>query len=282
MLSRHQYLWTAIFITIFVSTSVLGQFTCKDFLSPKTLMTDGTRLGTIVYPLAGNKYPPNQNCEWDIETAISGSVVKLKITSSNLQDIDIRGECSMDYVDIFDWKYGDRDFLGRFCGSQSGQIYESTGQKMTVQFTSNVAAEFSGFSASYQAVEERGDELDSSTTIILAICIPVGVLLIVLTIPFSWKMFKLYRQKHTRNTDPNQGQGVQLTENDNRAYSDYSFHHAQLGLVSPGERSYGIQHNFPPPAYDSLEYSNLPPQPPPYEQVIKEMVSEDRRDESNT
>ncbi|KAH9513780.1 Deleted in malignant brain tumors 1 protein [Bulinus truncatus] len=207
MLNKNLFSWSIAILMLDIIYSVNCQSKCDDFYSPKTLTTDGTRLGTLVFPLSGGKYKPNQDCKWNIQTSTSGMVVKLQITSSDLQGPDIHGDCNSDYVDIFDVKNGENLFLGRFCSSESGRLYESTGQKMVVSFTSNTAAEFSGFTASFQAVIERGNELDSHSTMLLAICIPVGVILLVLTIPLSWKIMKVYRQKSSSNRASSQRQG---------------------------------------------------------------------------
>lgn len=276
--------------------------TCTEFSSPMTFTTDASRTGTFQFPNSGNKYKANEKCDWSISAESPDMIIKLQITLSNLEGKDIYGECSRDYVDIFNRIDGEDVFMNRFCGSQTG-IYQSSGPVMIVRFMSNDVFQFYGFSAKYQAIErETSDGLSSRSTIVLAICIPVAVILLAMTIPFIWGIVKLYkRRKASRasrlvNSIPPQGRIVprDLRPNQRNLPRDSN----SLNIITGADYSYDIYNEpfqvrmplevgdhfrcvTPPPAYDSICYDSASfgndgqaTSPPPYEQIFKSRMEQ--------
>ncbi|CAL1542186.1 unnamed protein product [Lymnaea stagnalis] len=268
--------------------------TCTDFSSPMAFTTIASRTGTFQFPNSGVKYKANEKCDWSITSESPDMIIKLQITLSNLEGKDIYGECNRDYVDIFNRINGEDVFLNRFCGYQTG-VYQSSGPVMVVRFMSNEAFEFSGFSAKYQAVKgETTDGLSSHNTTILAICIPVAVVLLAMTVPFTWGMVKLYKRRRASSAPrlvdsippqgrivPRRPQPYQRNTHSSSHISTgadygYDIYNEPYQVHMPLEFEDNLRSVTPPPAYDSICYDSanfgndgLPTSPPPYEQVLK-------------
>ncbi|GFR75907.1 inactive serine protease PAMR1 [Elysia marginata] len=168
---------------------------CNEFLSPKKLVTSGSSVDLIRLPLRGNKYSRNQLCEWIIECK-EGEVIQLEVQKCSIQDRDIHGECNQDYVNVFDVRQGESYFLDRFCGTDAGMVYQSTGTTLIVRFFSDNVYEYEGFFLSYAAKSaESSDGASHDLTVQLAVGIPVGILVIVMVVVFSVVMCRLYRKR---------------------------------------------------------------------------------------
>ncbi|KAK3721443.1 hypothetical protein RRG08_021178 [Elysia crispata] len=94
-------------------TSECQRIYCNEFLSPKKLITRGSRVDVIQLPLRGDKYSRNQLCEWVIECKEAETIV-LEVKMCSIQDRDIHGQCNKDYVNIFDVRNGETVFMDRF------------------------------------------------------------------------------------------------------------------------------------------------------------------------
>ncbi|BFZ11000.1 hypothetical protein BsWGS_14038 [Bradybaena similaris] len=285
---------------------VVGQ-DCTEFTSPRLIETNRAVEGTIYMPQSGSKYKSNQMCQWTIETE-AGYCIQLDVISCTLEGKDIHGECSNDYVDVFD-SIDDNDiFIGRFCGTDQGKSFKTASSKMIVRFQSNQKYEYSGFRASFQSVVPDDSDNESNDTRIMSMAVGIsvgvfGLLMIILAV----LLIVRYRRKKAASRTNSQA----AASNQNNYHPDVGLpgghppsdpsHCANRygtpihlradghGDVNPHIRNellpavtlssvHGDPRNFrsvtPPPAYDSLDFANsgynrMSLSPPPYDTVVK-------------
>ena len=109
----------------------MGNGKTREIISPK-------------YPL---HYPTSTKCTWTISTD-PGNVISIKF-------IDFETEPINDVVDIRDGATTTDQLLGRLSGVNTGRTFISTGSKVTIKFTSDLANGRRGF----KAIIRGGNEL---------------------------------------------------------------------------------------------------------------------------
>ncbi|XP_064190205.1 cubilin [Anguilla rostrata] len=115
--------------------------------------------GTISSPNYPNLYPHSRVCHWRISVP-HGRRVTLTINDLRLED---HGRCLYDYVDVINGLAPNAPHLQRFCGTVSaGTQVRSTGNTMTVVFSTDASVSNGGFTADYSSDEaaECGGILD--------------------------------------------------------------------------------------------------------------------------
>lgn len=95
-------------------------------------------------PLYMKGYPPNTECIWEIR-AESGYHVGL--TFEDRFNIETTTNCSKDYLEVFDFVNDDWTSLGRRCGRNVPEPFNSTAEKMKVIFRSDSSSTAEGFKA---------------------------------------------------------------------------------------------------------------------------------------
>lgn len=185
-------------LSLFLAFSDAQVQYCNEFLSPAKLVARTSVVDLIRLPLKVNLYSRNQLCEWIIECK-EGEIIQLEVLECSIQDRDIYGECNKDYVNVFDVQNGESHFMQRFCGTNKGMIYRSTGTTMIIRFISDNVYEYKGFRMSYTAKSaETSDGMSSDFKVQLGVGIPVGVLLAV-TITLFIVFIYCQHRKRRRN-----------------------------------------------------------------------------------
>ncbi|XP_066539114.1 cubilin [Hoplias malabaricus] len=106
--------------------------------------------GTISSPNYPNLYPHSRVCHWKI-TVPSGRRVTLTFNDLRLED---HGSCVFDYVEVFNGLVSNAPRLQRFCGTvPAGTQVKSSGNTMTVVFSTDSSVSNGGFTADYSSDE---------------------------------------------------------------------------------------------------------------------------------
>ncbi|KAI4871253.1 hypothetical protein NFI96_019773 [Prochilodus magdalenae] len=109
-----------------------------------------TATGTISSPNYPNLYPHNRVCRWSI-TVPQGRRVTLTFNDLRLED---HGNCLFDYVEVINGLAPNSPRLQRFCGTApAGTQVESSGNTMTVIFSTDSSVSNGGFTADYSSDE---------------------------------------------------------------------------------------------------------------------------------
>lgn len=95
-------------------------------------------------PKVGNDYPSNTECIWEIRADVGYHV---GVVFYNGFFIELSENCTKDYVELFDFVNDEWKSLGRKCGRDVPQPFNSTAQKMKVVFHSDEQSNGEGFSA---------------------------------------------------------------------------------------------------------------------------------------
>ncbi|RUS77209.1 hypothetical protein EGW08_015036 [Elysia chlorotica] len=282
---------------------------CNEFISPKKLITQGSSVNAIRLPTRGNQYSRNQLCEWIIECQ-EGETIVLEVKECSIQARDILGQCNKDYVNIFDVRNGETVFMERFCGTDTGMVYQSSGSTMILRFFSDDVYEYNGFTITYRA--EKADRSSGSSrdiTMQLAVGIPVGILVTLVVALFTAVVCRIYHKRknsHTSylsNTASSSSAPPLTVYRDQAAGPEHLSNSAgAIGAGGPrvsgrGPPSWGMYRgqgyesgegqdfplqvalpedlegegrSSPPPTYESLGYEDGAMTPPPYDAVVKE------------
>ena len=117
-------------------------------------------LASYQYPLP---YSNDVSCSWTIEVPV-GYNINLTFHAFDLQQSQ---DCQKDYVLIkqakYSWQTGDiLTDSPRFCGSSLPAAIQSNHTKMNLDFVADSSGRYSGFHASYTAVEDRKSALIAS------------------------------------------------------------------------------------------------------------------------
>ncbi|GFO46211.1 cephalotocin receptor 1, partial [Plakobranchus ocellatus] len=170
---------------------------CNEFISPKRLTAKSSIVDVIKLPIRGTFYSRNQLCEWRI-SCDEGEVIQLQVIDCSIQDRDIRGQCNRDYVNIYDIRDEEQFFIARFCGTEKGMVYRSTGTQMIVQFFSDDVYEYGGIRLSYTSQRaESSDGLSKDMTVQLAVGIPVGVLVTLSCVLTAIIVYRIHRKRRS-------------------------------------------------------------------------------------
>ncbi|KAI1888819.1 hypothetical protein AGOR_G00172680 [Albula goreensis] len=106
--------------------------------------------GTISSPNYPNLYPHSRVCHWRI-TVPPGRRVTLTINDLRLED---HSTCYFDYVDVINGVVPNAPHLQRFCGTvPAGTQVKSSGNTMTVIFSTDASVSNGGFTADYSSNE---------------------------------------------------------------------------------------------------------------------------------
>ncbi|XP_017555843.2 cubilin [Pygocentrus nattereri] len=107
--------------------------------------------GTISSPNYPNLYPHNRVCHWRI-TVPQGRRVTLTFNDLRLEE---HGSCAFDYVEVRNGLASNAPRIQRFCGTvPAGTEVKSSGNTMTVIFSTDSSVSNGGFTADYKSDEE--------------------------------------------------------------------------------------------------------------------------------
>lgn len=95
----------------------------------------------------GGKYAPNMECIWTIRADNGYHIGMSFINRFNLEKSD---NCSKDYVEFMDRINDEWVSMGRVCGKDAPQVFNSTGSLMRVIFRSDSSVEGDGFTLKWQ------------------------------------------------------------------------------------------------------------------------------------
>ncbi|KAG8232962.1 hypothetical protein J437_LFUL018813, partial [Ladona fulva] len=104
--------------------------------------------GEIFSPQYPKAYPNNAECVWEISVADGYHIGLIFINRFQLEQSQ---NCAHDYIEVFDFKNDDWLSLGKVCGRDISNSYNSTGKQMKVIFRSNDAVTGDGFTAQWNA-----------------------------------------------------------------------------------------------------------------------------------
>ena len=99
-------------------------------------------------------YGPNLHCQW-LLTARSGYIIRLRFKEFELENEKL---CAYDYVIIRDGSNSTSPLIERLCGHgspNSSREFVSTGNRMWIQFRSDVTTQRKGFIAEYSRLRNR-------------------------------------------------------------------------------------------------------------------------------
>ena len=99
----------------------------------------GGSVREIISPKYPLHYPTNTKCTWAISTD-AGNVISITF-------VDFETEPINDVVDIRDGAKSTDQLMGRLSGARTGRTFISTGSKITIKFTSDLANARRGFKA---------------------------------------------------------------------------------------------------------------------------------------
>ncbi|XP_051680289.2 scavenger receptor cysteine-rich domain-containing protein DMBT1 isoform X4 [Oryctolagus cuniculus] len=120
-----------------VTTTVGPSSNCGGFLYNAT--------GSFSSPSYPGYYPNNALCVWEIAVP-SGYLINLGFSQLRLEQ---HSYCDFDYVEIFDGSLNS-SLLGKIC-NDSGQIFTTSSNRMTVLFRSDISVQNTGFLAWYNS-----------------------------------------------------------------------------------------------------------------------------------
>lgn len=112
---------------------------------------------TISPPMGDYGYKQNVNCKWMI-VAPAGHVVQLSFTSFHLESSN---GCYFDSVTVFDGYVNDTHRqsrarpMGNFCGTSIPPVIISSGNVLSVVFTTDDSTTADGFLATYNFINGR-------------------------------------------------------------------------------------------------------------------------------
>ncbi|XP_046466404.1 cubilin [Neodiprion pinetum] len=104
-----------------------------------------TPTGVISSPNYPNNYPRNRNCEWLIQMPPNHHV---NLTFTEF-DVEHTGNCTDDYVRIYDGSTRDAPILGSYCGNSNPPTQISYDNELLVVLRSDSYVTSKGFSATY-------------------------------------------------------------------------------------------------------------------------------------
>ncbi|XP_078576388.1 uncharacterized protein LOC144862022 isoform X1 [Branchiostoma floridae x Branchiostoma japonicum] len=97
-------------------------------------------------------YDNGMDCEWEISVS-DGNYVYMEFTSFELESASSSsGTCNYDHVEIYDGLSNDAPLLAKLCGDELPKPIQSTGNRVSVQFKSDVSITKDGFEMRYYAV----------------------------------------------------------------------------------------------------------------------------------
>ncbi|XP_069688891.1 cubilin [Periplaneta americana] len=108
------------------------------------------RQGSIQSPNYPLLYPTSRSCLWVILGG-PGTVVQLTWYTFQLERGNYRGKCFFDKVSVFDNSSTPEHggLMGEYCGTTLPPILTTTGNVMTIAFSTDVSGSYEGFSARY-------------------------------------------------------------------------------------------------------------------------------------
>lgn len=101
-----------------------------------------------------DNYKSNIQCRW-LLTARSGHVIRLRFKEFDLENEKL---CGYDYVSIRDGRNSTSSLLGRVCGqgsSGSQRDFISTGNRMWIEFRTDLTTQKKGFIAEYSRLRKK-------------------------------------------------------------------------------------------------------------------------------
>ncbi|XP_040182163.1 suppressor of tumorigenicity 14 protein [Rana temporaria] len=123
----------------------------------KTTLCGGTirdASGQISTPFFPAHYPPNRECEWDIQVP-EGQFVKIRFQLFYLYEPGVSiTSCPKDYVEVNNQRY---------CGERSPFVVSNNSSKITVKFRSDQSNTDTGFTAQYLSYEPKNPCPDQFT-----------------------------------------------------------------------------------------------------------------------
>ncbi|KAK3572019.1 hypothetical protein QTP86_022249 [Hemibagrus guttatus] len=108
------------------------------------------------------KYDSYLNCLWTIAVD-SNKAVNLSFTTFDLEFSTSNG-CSYDYVKIYDGDSVNYPLVGTYCGNVIPAAFVSSSHFLTVHFVTDGSVAFSGFNATYRAVDRLCGGIYNVTT----------------------------------------------------------------------------------------------------------------------
>lgn len=107
--------------------------------------------GTIRFPFEGN-YHARSRCAWLFFGDYS-KVLNLTFTRFDLEAADDSGECTKDFLQMYDGVNSQSPVLGRFCGNTSLGSIISSDKMLYMFFSSNNNTESSGFELNWKMID---------------------------------------------------------------------------------------------------------------------------------
>ena len=114
------------------------------FLDCTTVLTDST--GTFSSPLYPRKYPIDTKCNTRIESK-EGLNIEVNFKFFNIES---SGDCTKDFLAIYDGPNTEAKLLGKFCGNDSPGKIISAGNILLMVFHSDEQITSQGFYGSYR------------------------------------------------------------------------------------------------------------------------------------
>jgi len=139
-------LYQSLFLVSFISTSNSLFTDLLGCYGGPCAGTEGGRLKSPAYPAP---YPARQSVKYELETNY-GARISLKFNSFDLEQSAM---CQYDSVKIID---SDGAEMGPYCGATSPPTFTSVTNKLTIEFTSDVAKQGGGFEAEWSKVPMSG------------------------------------------------------------------------------------------------------------------------------
>lgn len=99
-------------------------------------------------------YEPNLHCQW-LLTARAGNIIRLRFKEFDLENEKL---CGYDYVIIRDGSNSTSPLIERVCGPGSqgaSREFVSTGNRMWIQFRTDLTNQKTGFIAEYSRLRNR-------------------------------------------------------------------------------------------------------------------------------
>ena len=110
------------------------------------LQASNTKRQFISHPSYGDdNYEPNLHCIW-LLTARSGHKIHLRLKEF---DVEMEKNCGYDYVIIRDGNNSTAPLLGRVCGKGRPVEFASLGNRMWIEFRTDLTTNKKGFIAEY-------------------------------------------------------------------------------------------------------------------------------------
>ncbi|CAH1248981.1 TNFAIP6 [Branchiostoma lanceolatum] len=106
-------------------------------------------VSSMNYPFS---YENKAYCEWVIAVG-AGYVIQLQFTAFILEPSTSDPSCTKDYVNVYEGTGTSKTLAATYCGQSVPATFTSTGNTMSVSFTSDGSGTYQGFMAVYTAVQ---------------------------------------------------------------------------------------------------------------------------------